>query len=795
MVTFPAGRVGRRSAVCQLAVGLAWAALVFCVVYPGLIGGPGDRWALCAVTVASAVSCLTRAWTSRHARAAWVCLGVGLAGYAAGFVILFFAPPPLRLVLFGVNLSDALSLVLYPAGYAGLLLLANASGVWRDRSAFLEGTIVLLVSASVACSWVGRTFPDLAGRDPWRLLYALAYPVGGFTLLCAALLGMASSRRRIDMQWALLVMGLAAMTAGDSAYGVQVVTGTFHFGSSVDLLFTAGPALVSAAAWAGLREDPAGTRSARAERLVTAVPAGATVLGIGILVRAHFTPETTAVVVFAAAAAIVSVFRTALFTQQERQLVRARLQAETDDLTGLGNRRALTKELAVWLMKAEVATETVLLLADLDGFKAVNDALGSSAGDRLLQALADRLRNGAGDTLVFRLDGDKFAFLLAGDQADARAYARVVAGAAAEPFLLDEVQASVGVSSGFVVVPPDGPAVTADEVLRRADVALYRAKELRDGHPEEWTPATDTAVMQRVQVVSELRVALGYESNQIVAYFQPQYAVQGRRLAGFEALVRWEHPTRGLLFPGSFLEPCERAGLLPALTLRVLRAALTHVARLAQEGCSVPVSVNVGVGDLLDPGFAKTISDLLWEAGVPASSLCVEVTETVVMSDPVAIMTTLESLRAFGVRIALDDYGTGLASLAYLRSLPVDELKIDRSFVSDLITDPAAAVIVASTINLAHALGLSVVAEGVEDEPGFAALTAIGCDTVQGYLMGRPEPANVSFARALKDQRSVVWRSRSAGSVPAGSVPAGSVPAGSIPAGPVPGAPYRFGYP
>lgn len=249
-------------------------------------------------------------------------------------------------------------------------------------------------------------------------------------------------------------------------------------------------------------------------------------------------------------------------------------------------------------------------------------------------------------------------------------------------------------------------------------------------------PALDEGALERLALASELQQAL--DLDQIVVHHQLKVSCLSGHVHGLETLVRWQHPTRGLLPPGAFVQAAESAGLLPALTRRVLSLALHQVRDLRLLHPHLQVAVNLGAPDLLDPGFVGHVQRCLATLALPPSAVRFEVTETVVMSEPAPVLRTLHALRDLGVGLSLDDYGTGLASLSYLRDLPVDELKIDRSFVSAFISDPASALIVTSTIDLAHGLGMTVVAEGIEDVATLHALRAGACDLVQGYLLGRP---------------------------------------------------------
>ena len=289
-----------------------------------------------------------------------------------------------------------------------------------------------------------------------------------------------------------------------------------------------------------------------------------------------------------------------------------------------------------------------------------------------------------------------------------------------------------------MLCPGDGEDV--DTLLRRADIAMYAAKERRLG-VARYEPGFDTTSAERLALMAELGTAL--DEGQLVLWYQPQARLQDGKIIGAEALVRWNHPTRGLVPPGAFVPFAERTGLGRRLSRFVLETAVVQLACWRDDSDAPPrVAVNLSMVDLLDLALPDEVERLLAEAGVDASRLELEITEGVIMADPVRVGSVLERLREVGVKLAIDDFGTGYSSLAYLKSLPVDVLKIDRSFVSNLTEEARDAAVVRSAVELAHSLGLGVVAEGVEDEQTYEALRRLGCDFVQGYHVARPAPAD-----------------------------------------------------
>jgi diguanylate cyclase (GGDEF)-like protein len=377
-------------------------------------------------------------------------------------------------------------------------------------------------------------------------------------------------------------------------------------------------------------------------------------------------------------------------------------------------------------------------MLDLDKFKEVNDSLGHQAGDQLLVQVAarfaDRLR--AGDLLA-RLGGDEFAVLLDDVGAEESVEVAVTLCAALnEPFSLEDISLHSSVSVGVALFPQDGPDLST--LMRKADVAMYQAKTLFTGH-HLYHPDDDADDAIRLQTVQELRAAL--TGNQIVVHYQPKLDLETDEIHSVEALVRWNHPRRGLLCPEAFLNLAEESGLMPALTRVVLAQALDQLAEWHRHGLRLMVAVNLSASSLVDSDLPRQVASMLAARGISPHALQLEITEQFLMADRDRARSILTRLRDSGVQISVDDFGSGYSSLSYLCDLPIDELKIDRSFVFPLADDDRTAALVASTIALAHSLGLRTVADGVETDVACAKLSHLGCDQAQGYFMTRPVPA------------------------------------------------------
>ncbi|MFD4346073.1 cyclic Di-GMP phosphodiesterase RmdB [Streptomyces coelicoflavus] len=429
-------------------------------------------------------------------------------------------------------------------------------------------------------------------------------------------------------------------------------------------------------------------------------------------------------------------------------IARARAEEQLrDPLTGLPNRQWLLERTWSALDDAErIGARAALMLIDLDRFRSVNDTLGHLAGDRLLLQTADRLRQALPrGAEAARLGGDEFAVLLpvADSTTSATRIARGLVSALSSPMDLDGLTLVLEASAGVAVFPDH--ALDAEGLLRRADVAMYQAKRDRTG-VEVYESKRDSNTPDRLGLLGDLRRAL--DAHEVQLHYQPKVRFDGQ-VAGLEALVRWVHPERGKVPPDEFIAIAESSGLMPHLTEYVLETALAQVAHWRAQGLFVPVAVNVSPRDVHTPGFAGSVAARLARHGVPAGALQLEITEHVLLEDPQRAADTLNALTGHGVKMSLDDFGTGYSSLVHLRRLPVSELKIDRSFVARLAIDNEDAEIVRCTVDLAHSLGLLVVAEGVEDDETWERLRDLGCDAVQGWLVAAAMPPEETTAWLL----------------------------------------------
>jgi diguanylate cyclase (GGDEF)-like protein len=416
-----------------------------------------------------------------------------------------------------------------------------------------------------------------------------------------------------------------------------------------------------------------------------------------------------------------------------RQIAVNAFLAEHDTLTELPNRTLFQRHAAQAVATATRERPTALAIVDLDRFKEVNDTLGHHNGDRLLTELSQRLAGAmrAGDA-VARLGGDEFGLILR-DVPDPEPVLRRLREVIDRQVEIDRLPLSVEASIGFVLAPEDGDDVAV--LLQRADLAMYGAKTRHAG-VMRYRESLNQYDAHHLSLVSELRTAI--DAGELVLHYQPQISLPDSQVTAVEALVRWQHPVKGLLPPGKFLPLAEQTDVIDKLTQWVIKTALTEV---AAPYPSLSVAVNASARSLTRGSFADDVLGILEETGVPAERLIVEVTETALLADPERAAAVLERLSAVGVSISIDDFGQGQTSLAYLSMLPVTELKIDRGFVADMLQNNAHESIVRSIIDLGHNLSLRVVGEGIETAEVLAALRAGGCDLAQGFLLARPMPA------------------------------------------------------
>jgi len=414
--------------------------------------------------------------------------------------------------------------------------------------------------------------------------------------------------------------------------------------------------------------------------------------------------------------------------------------ADYDPLTGLANRAQLTERLRRLLGEQKKPVEAALLRVNVDGFEEINNALSYSNGDELLRQLGRRLQETLPQAeMIARLEGDEFGIIVAqkGVAEASTAIAREIRDALKAPFVIGRLPLDVHVSIGIAIAPMH--ATDAENLLRRADMAMRAAKRSTAGYML-YGPAIDLYDPQRLTLMGELRYAI--EHDELSLFYQPKVNIRTGRAVGVEALVRWRHPERGMVMPDQFIPLAEKTGAIQHLTEWVLQHAVSQTAAWRRAGIDIAMSVNLSARNLLEPAFPERIMAIVNKTEIPPGKLVMEITESALMADPAKAREVLQALSQQAIRFSIDDFGTGYSSFAYLKHLPVSEIKIDKLFVFSLIKDPDSASIVRAIIDLGKNLGMSVVAEGVEDQHVWDELAALGCDQAQGYFLSRPQPSS-----------------------------------------------------
>jgi diguanylate cyclase (GGDEF)-like protein len=697
-------------------------------------------WTVAGFEIFVSLLCVARGLTARSGRAVPVTLGLGLLLWALGDLILAVesqggVEPPTP------SLADAFYLGFFPLTYVAVVLFMRGEVRRLATPSWLDGAVAGAGAAAVCAAFVFHGVLHAAGGGTAATATNIAYPVSDLLLLSLVVGGSTLMSGRRKAPWLLIVAGIAINVVGDTANLFHSSLG--RSGLILDAIaWPASILLMSMAVW--LRPRP--INPLVAQKPATFLIPGLSASGALVVVLAGNLQEISRVAVALATVTLVLAglrlirsVRAMRALSQERQH-----QSITDELTGLNNRRFLSTVLDAFFadydQSAPGSRGLACLFVDLDHFKDINDTYGHLAGDQVLKQLGPRLTACLrAEDLLVRLGGDEFVVLLLDADAD---YAVVVAQrlteVLAEPFTLSLTEASVGASIGIALAPTD--ATDAHSLLWCADIAMYRAKLA--GSPYVCYHHDRDLIGNRMQLLAELQTAI--DEHHLFLHYQPQLDLRSGRIVSVECLVRWQHRKLGVVPPLDFLPFAEEAGLMGQLTALVLSDAITQCAEWRDQGIVLTISVNISPTNLLDPQFVPLVEHLLDRHGVPASALILELTETSVISDFERSQQVIQELLDVGVFVSVDDFGAGFTSLAYLSTLAVKELKLDRTLVSPLSggANPRDLELVRSTIELGHALGLRIVAEGIEDGATLELLSALGCDLGQGYFIGRPTVAS-----------------------------------------------------
>jgi diguanylate cyclase (GGDEF)-like protein len=727
-------------------LGVATGVLIAIVAATGVhaVFGVGGRsveepirdWLTSAVYILVGVIVCWHAVRTTETRRSWMIFALGISTYGLGNVlwaawIEHLPNPPIP------SICDGLWLTLYPTCYIGIVGLARVRERRVPARMWLDGIIAGTGIAAIGAAIVVRPVMASVSGGTAAVITEMAYPLCDL-LLAALVVGVLALRGwRLDRMWGMLGSGFIALAAADCMYALQVAGGASAPSALTNMAYDIGVMLLALAAWQPGAAVEADTVPSAA---VLGIPAAFTMSALGLLIYDHFSRLDPIALALAMVTMVAAFARVALTFRDVRALAETRRQALTDDLTLMPNRRHFLQRLRDGIIASRASgTSLALLLIDLDHFKELNDTLGHDAGDQLLRQVGERLHAVLRSTdTAARLGGDEFGVLLGApcDTASAERVTEKILEAIAEPFPIKAVNLRVTASVGIALFPEH--AANDEQLMQHADVAMYEAKTKQSGYAC-YVSERDNHSLERLTLAGEISRAL--EEGEIEAHFQPKADASSGRIVGVEALARWRHPTRGLIGPGDFVMVAEQAGLGRALTRRMLALALSQVKAWRDAGLDLHVAVNATVADLQDTGFPAEVAATLVEHGLPPEALVLEVTENMVLADPVRIGDVLAQLGELGLGLSLDDFGTGYSSLTHLKALPVGEVKIDRSFVGRMTSDPVDAAIVEATIQLAHSIGSRVVAEGIEDRVTWSSLVANRCELVQGYALSKPLPA------------------------------------------------------
>jgi diguanylate cyclase (GGDEF)-like protein len=665
-------------------------------------------------------------FTRPSRRAALYPLALGMGLWAAGATVLNVAatasgrsfPAP----------GEWLFLASY-VGLAAFLVFDVGGRSGRAASAWLDAAIVCGGAGAAAGALLLTPFAQVFPEGGIPLLVAILYPLIDIVLAIFVLGQWALSARSWSRPTVELLVGFLLLAAADSSLVLNLSLGTYAISNLFVVLYGAAFMLIVDAAITV--RPPIVSMS----RPLPGVFLGASFLtSIAVLLMKPSGGLGWALSIPAVVTLLATAGRLGIALRESRNASEAFHLAQTDDLTGLPNRRAVLRQLDDGI---EAGHPMGLMLLDLDGFKEVNDTLGHSAGDTLLELVALRMRDSLpSDVTLARIGGDEFAILVhSDDPIDLMERAQSVRSTLLAPAKVAGMDLAMHASLGITVREP-GDTVAAD-LLRRADVAMYEAKVTRSG-AQLYDAQRDEFSRQRLRMGEELR--RGLQKGHVVVWYQPKVDAVTQLVSGLEALVRWDHPDRGMIPPMAFLSVARRAGLMQSLSEVVARNAIADAQRWRRNGLDLNIAINLAPTELLSGKMTPVIFDAVAQAQIPRHALTIEVTEDTFLADPERAREILLDIRRHGLKTSIDDYGTGFSSLAYLRDLPVTELKMDRSFVSTVCADDRSRLIVSSTIDMAHALDLRVVAEGVENAAVMAEVVAMGVDLLQGYHLSPPMP-------------------------------------------------------
>ncbi|MEZ5378419.1 MAG: GNAT family N-acetyltransferase [Acidimicrobiales bacterium] len=693
-------------------------------------------------------------------RAPWLWFAAGLASFLTADIIYYVLELTMEEPPFP-SIADFFYLLMYPLVIVGLTKLVRATSPGRDGASFIDAAVVgISMFGALWVLYVDDVFIT-GDHSTAALITQLAYPVMDVALLAVAARLVVTVHLK-HPPFAFMAISFVSLAIADIGYGIANANGTFQTGSYLDAMWLGFYVLLGLAALhpdAGLPAKSFDVTSTTQGRLtgVQLVLMLVATMGVRVIDLFWGNEQDRIVTILASAALFLLILVRVwnLMKALERGRDDLRYEATHDSLTGLCNRAVFAERTDAALHNADRSNQISVLFIDLDDFKTINDSLGHEAGDQLLVEVARRLQRcvRAGDT-VARLGGDEFAVLLesAVDRNDVIAVAHRALESLAEPVHLEMRTVSASASIGIAMDLADDMDV--QDLLRNADVAMYLSKSQGKGRFEFFENKMQEEAIERLDLKADLQKAV--DEQQFVLFFQPIFDLNSGRVTMAEALIRWKHPERGMVMPDRFIPLAEESGLIVPIGEWVLRESCKQAAKWRKiAGCEdMSITVNLSMRQLYEAELFTTLTSALRESGLPAEYLVLEITESMLAVDAERTTGLLEQLKTVGVKLAIDDFGTGYSSFSYLRSFPVDSIKIDRSFINELYRSPTSTALVEAIVNLSKALGAYTVAEGIEHSEQASVLRRLGCDRGQGFYYCRPmaAPAITSLLREHADE-------------------------------------------
>jgi diguanylate cyclase len=693
-----------------------------------------DRWAYHVLLLLLIPPILLRARHSGRLGVGWLAIGVFGILYEVGNVA-YFVPnghvPQISLSA----VSDCFYLGSLVAFVVGIAWLTQRGFGTRMLSARLDGAVVGFAVGGAAAAIRFRSMPRIPG-GALQTAVSLSHPTLDLILLMLLVAGLSLRSHRQSLSIATLMLGVAVFVVGDVIYSRAISIHTYLGLPALDGTWMLGLWLVGLAAWAE-SDQRAIPRAANSilSRGIPVLPIGSALVALSVVVMSLLSPVPRIALVLATCSLLLVIARMTVTLWEARQNSLNYRDARTDELTGLSNRRGFLETITASLAERPKTRPLAVLLVDLNGFKDVNDTLGHLVGDELLTIVGKRFSECLGhEAAIARIGGDEFAMAFDVKRLDdAAEMARKLADTHSDQITLDGVTVRVSASFGIALFPAHG--LTPLQLLRSADVAMYEAKSSRRTICA-YRAEHDRNSRGRLALVGELRDAI--ESEDLILHFQPTRDLRTSTIHGVEALVRWPHPTLGLLQPDDFVPMAERVGLVPALSRVVIEKAVAEAARLYRRDQRLQMSINISRFDLLDDTLMHYLEEAIESVGLPGEMLTLEITESSIGEDPERSRQSIEHIRSLGIRVSIDDFGVGYSSMSQLLSLPLDEIKIDKSFILALRTDRRAHAIISSAIELSRALDVTLVAEGIETAQSLSVLQELGADIGQGFYISHP---------------------------------------------------------